>query len=312
MKEKFFLSVFLSFGFLVIPSVFYAQEETPDINIEESSEVFLEEYSDAFQENFFEALKQKGIENYDKAINLLLQCKQLQPDNIVVDYELAKSYLADKQFIIGQDYAIKAVNAEPGNLWYLNVLVELVQKQGNTIDGIKSQLSFSDQQLKENLALIYYQQKKYEQALKVLSPLNASIFTEELESKINTAMKRVATKSKAIDNNSTAIEKNPLEAYRTELKNLIESDNIEQLFSLSKEALDTYPLQPFFYFANGHALNKMGKNKNAIEVLESGMDYMLDDVALENKFYTELSNAYTAIGDSVKANMYLSKVKPGF
>ncbi|MEO9893601.1 hypothetical protein [Aurantibacter sp.] len=311
MRDKLYMLLFV-YGVIAIPKLIYAQEKTPDIDVEESAEVFLEEYSDAFQENFFEALKQKGIENYDKAINLLLECKQLQPDNIVVDYELAKSYLADKQYIAGQEYALIAVNAEPGNLWYLNVLVELVQKQGNTIDGIKSQLSFSDQQLKENLALIYYQQKKYEQALKVLSPLDASIFTEELESKINTAIKRVATKTKTLNNNTATIDKNPLEAYKTEIKNLIEIDNNEQLFSLSQEALDTYPLQPFFYYANGHSLNKMGKNKEAIEVLESGIDYLLDDVALENKFYSELSNAYTAMGNSVKANMYLSKVKPGF
>lgn len=37
---------------------------------EESAEISLELYSDEFQEYFFEALKQKGIENYDKAINL--------------------------------------------------------------------------------------------------------------------------------------------------------------------------------------------------------------------------------------------------
>ena len=52
----------------------YAQEE------QESAEVYLEEYTDEFQENFFEALKQKGIQNYDRAVDLFLKCKQLEPN----------------------------------------------------------------------------------------------------------------------------------------------------------------------------------------------------------------------------------------
>ena len=35
----------------------------------------LGDVSDGFQTAFFEAIKQKGIENYDKAINLLVKCK---------------------------------------------------------------------------------------------------------------------------------------------------------------------------------------------------------------------------------------------
>lgn len=52
MKKILFTFIFL-FGFILIPKTFYAQEETPDIDIEESAEVFLEEFTDDFQENFF-------------------------------------------------------------------------------------------------------------------------------------------------------------------------------------------------------------------------------------------------------------------
>ena len=64
-----FLRLLFVFTLFALPIQGKAQQR--DMNIEDSSEVFLEEYSDTFQENFFEALKQKGIENYDKAINLL-------------------------------------------------------------------------------------------------------------------------------------------------------------------------------------------------------------------------------------------------
>lgn len=308
------ISIFLlSAGLILIPKLSNAQEETPEIDVEESAEVFLEEFTDDFQESFFEALKQKGIENYDKAINLLLECKQLQPDNIVVDYELAKAYLADQQYIAGQEYAITAVNAEPGNLWYLNTLVDLVQKHGNTIDGLKSQLLFSDNKLKENLALIYFRQQKYEKALEVLIPLDASTFSEELESKIKDSIEKEESKTKRMEftvvNNSAP---NPTQAYKSRIEGLIRINSNMQLLKVSEEALDNYPLQPYFYYAYGYALNKNGKNREAIEVLESGIDYLLNDISLANKIYTQLADAYTAMNNSVKANIYLSKVKPGF
>jgi len=59
-------------------------------------------------------------------------------------------------------------------------------------------------------------------------------------------------------------------------------------------------------------LNKNNTHKEAIEVLEAGLDYLVNDVALANQFYTELAAAYTAASNTVKANMYLSKIKPGF
>jgi len=234
-------------GFILFPVSFYAQEETPEIDIEESAEVFLEEYSDDFQENFFEALKQKGIENYDKAINLLLECKQLQPDNIVVDYELAKAYLEDQQYITGQEYAITAVNSEPDNLWYLNTLVLLVQKQGNTIEGIKSQLSYSHTELKENLALIYFKQKKYEKALEILSPLDASTFSDELESKIKDSIEKEETKSNVAE--FTVVNSGGADAsqgYKSQIEGLIRINSNVQLLKVSEDALDNYPLQPYF------------------------------------------------------------------
>ena|GEM_PF-457854 len=313
LMKKVTIIFLFSTGLILIPIFSNAQEETPEIDIEKSAEVFLEEYSDTFQDTFFEALKQKGIENYDKAINLLLECKPLQPDNAVVDHELAKAYLEDERFVMGQEYAITAVNAEPDNLWYLNTLVELVQKQGNTIDGITSQLSFSNKELKVNLALIYFKQKKYEKALEVLSPLDSSTFSDELESKIKDSIEKQEADSHVAEYtvvNSAGTDAS--QGYKSRIEGLIRINSNLQLLKVSEEALDNYPLQPYFYYAYGYALNKNGKNREAIEVLESGIDYLLNDISLANKIYTQLADAYTAMNNTVKANMYLSKVKPGF
>ena len=63
MKIKYVFLGLLLFGILFIPKGMYAQDKPPTDD--------LGNVSDDFQENFFEALKQKGIENYELALNAL-------------------------------------------------------------------------------------------------------------------------------------------------------------------------------------------------------------------------------------------------
>ena len=180
---------FFVFGLLLSTSS-YAQEKEK-INVEQSSEVFLEEYTDEFQETFFEALKQKGIQNYDRAANLLLECKRLQPDNVVIDHELAKTYMLDKRNVFAQQYAIEALVAEPENYWYLDTLVAILEKQSNDIETIRTTIPYEKKELQKNLALIYYKRRKYNAALAVLKELSKSDFKEELTLKIQDSLTKV-------------------------------------------------------------------------------------------------------------------------
>ncbi|WP_273274745.1 tetratricopeptide repeat protein [Maribacter polysiphoniae] len=287
--------------------------QVKDMDIEESADVFLEEYSDTFQENFFEALKQKGIENYDKAINLLLECKLIDADNTVVDHELAKVYLVEKQYSMAQEYAVSAVLSDPGNLWYLNTLVSCIQMQGSSLDQMNINLPMTNNTLKGNLALIYFKQKNYDKALSVLSDMEKSTYTEGLKAKIEDSMKKSVVhikKEKVVVRQETG--KNPIEGLKQQLADLMVKKEYPELTKLSAQAMEDFPAQPYFYYINGHALNKTSKFKEAIEVLETALDYMLDDIPLLNKIYQELADAHSALNNPSKANMYLRKIKPGF
>jgi len=243
-----------------------SQETNPDIQEEESAEVSLEEYSDDFQENFFEALKQKGIENYDKSINLLLECKRLDADNRVIDYELAKVYLEDKQYPLAENHAIIAVNAEPENLWYLNTLVRTVQIQSASFNTIIEQIPAENAKLKENLALIYYQQGNYTAAKDALENTKESVFKEDLSYKIENEIKKLESKTTSVSFSAAKTESedgetNPMEAYKMRIKGLMamNSSGTGIIKQLSEEAREAYPSQPYFYYANGYALNKAGR-----------------------------------------------------
>ncbi len=283
----------------------YAQEE-------ESAEVYLEEYTDEFQENFFEGLKQKGIQNYDRAIDLFLKCKQLEPDNSVVDYELAKAYLQDKKYIQAQQYAVEALLSEPTDYWYLDNLLTILDKQGSPWTSIKEQIPYGNNKLRENMAVSFFKMKKYEEALAVLKEIDNAPLTSELTRKINDSLQKSTQEpTTPIEEKHIADRNDPVTALRTQIEELLSRSDYEGMLAVSKEALDSYPLQPYFYFAYGTALNNTGDSNKAIEVLESGLDYLLDDGPLESSIFRELSKAYTKIGNTQKANEYLNKINSG-
>lgn len=305
MKRMFFLWMGVAVSAMTW-NTSYAQEE------QESAEVYLEEYTDEFQENFFEALKQKGIQNYDRAIDLFLKCKQLDPNDDVVDYELSKAYLLDKKSVQAKEYAIEALLAEPSDYWYLDNLVSVLEQQGSPLETIKAQIPYENQKLRENLALCYFKRKQYADAQKILKELNNSPLALELGRKINDSIQGEKGKTAVpVVQQEERDTDDPVAQLRTQLEKLLAASDYKNALTVSKEALDTYPLQPYFYFAYGTALNNTSNANKAIEVLESGLDYLLEDGPLQNNMYRELSKAYTQIGNTQKANEYLNKINSG-
>ncbi|CAM4136245.1 tetratricopeptide repeat protein [Zobellia nedashkovskayae] len=301
-------------GMLFVSITINAQE-TPEVAENQSAEVFLDDYSDDFQEKFFEALKQKGIENYDRAINLMLVCKQLDDKNYVVDHELAQLYLKEKQYAVAEPYALTALLAEPENLWYTNTYVEILQKQQKSVEGYKAQLPFDNAKFKENLALVYYRKGRAKAAQSTLKETPESSFTQQLSVKVEDliAAQEAAIKSSSFTvTNESRAESGSFEQYKARIQGMLRTNNFLALDQVAGEALESYPSQPYFYYALGYAFNKKAKPRDAIEALETGLDYLVGDIALANKIYQELADAYNSVNNSVKANMYLRKIKPGF
>jgi tetratricopeptide (TPR) repeat protein len=75
------------------------------------------------------------------------------------------------------------------------------------------------------------------------------------------------------------------------------SDNLTQLF----------PTQPQFYYYAGLANNQLKNYKKAIKVLDSGIDFVVDDDALEINFTIQLGEAYNGLGNAAKKEQYFSK-----
>ncbi len=299
--------LFIAFGLLFLNGS-YAQEDT-------AADVTQEIVSDSFQEHFFEALKERAVENYDRAIEKLMLCKNLQPTNVAVDFELGKNYFQLKKYAVAQSYLENAVKVEPENIWYLEALLAVYDARGdmyNTLN-VDNQLKIKSLQLRENLAKLYAKFGNYEHALQVLDELDAKHgVTTERKNLRALVLAYQFEENKKKTTREIVIQKdtqNPINQYKTILAKLIEVEDKQALLQVATEALDNFPTQPYFYYAKGLALNSVAQYKEAAEVLEMALDFLIDDVELKNNIYKQLAVSYSSLGDTKKASIYLKKTK---
>lgn len=446
-KKRVCILIFLLGGFIV-PLSAYAQ-----VDFNKTPEDDLGVVEDKFQESFFEALKQKGIENYQKSVEALLQCIALDKTPAVLYFELGKNYNKLKNFGAAEDALKEAVNKDPDNEWYLDELYGYYVSQNNLDKAIKTikQLVNYHPDYKEDLASLYMKVEKYDEALQILDELDAAYgvsisrdikrnkiykltgrtkdqiknlegridnnpkkesnylalifrYSENNETKKafetakellkinpNSQLVHLALYKFYLDQNNTEeaiksmkiviksnqikpeaklkvlsdfvnfVKDNPqyeddlveattlldVKSDEKTLSNLaqyyynngnkenalkyyqeaykLNSDNFSLLKNIlllhldlkqydvaktkSTKAIETYPAQPICYLANGVALNQLQKPSEAIESLESGLDWVIDNPKMEADFYSQLSIAYELLNNTVKAKTFNDKAK---
>jgi tetratricopeptide (TPR) repeat protein len=443
MKIKYYIFILL-FGIFIIPNTVFAQ-------IGQEPEDDLGDVTDEYQELFFEALKQKAIENYDRSVEALLKCINIDDSQAVLYFELGKNYKQLKNFGEAEDAFKEAISKEPENEWYLDELYDVYYQQRDYDKAIKTvkQLVKYHPDYKEDLASLYLRMRKYNSALKILDEIDAEqgvsferdrmrnqIYnaTGKTKDRIENLEERVENnpdkesnylnliyrysesgdKEKAFETAKTLLEVNPesqlvhlalykfylddndaekavesmkivlrstkikadakvkvlsdfirfvgsnpeyekdlleattlvsetdngktnveiaqyyllkgdrdtaLKYYETALK--YESDNFGILRNIlllyidleeyqkaadkSTETIDLYPSQPVLYLIQGVSLNNLDKPKQAINALEEGIDYIIDDDKMLSDYYKQLSIAYTKMNNSKKAEEFSSK-----
>ena len=77
--------------------------------------------------------------------------------------------------------------------------------------------------------------------------------------------------------------------------------------TLSDEAIEIYPAQPILYLLNGVALNGLNRFQEAVDTLEIGVDYLIEDTTMEKDFYIQLSEAFNGLNNLEKAKTFKDK-----
>ena len=408
--------------------------------------------TDKFQDYFYESLKQKGIENYDRAITALEHCLKLKPNDATVHFEMGKNYFALKNYEQSYSSFEKATQINPKNKWFWVGMYEVSYETKNynrALISIHKLIEF-DEIYKEDLTSLYMVTQQYDKALVLINELNDKIgktalrdnyksqilsqgqyqntemddlilrieknpkeesnyvalirlylengeakkafeITKKLEAEIpNSVWAQVGLFKYYLDNKEERkaihsmnvvlasaeidsmikhrilneflifVTKNPqyepdlekaiayfdkdpninvakeigkyyhnkkqwdkaVQYYELTLKNSSVEDietnllllqgyvELKQFELVAKKAtamVETFPTQPQFYYYSGMANNQLQQFKKAKEMLEMGLDYLVNDVQLEINFNIQLGEAYNGLGDFKKKEQYFSK-----
>ena len=408
---------------------------------------------DDFEDAFFESLKQKGIENYDKAIIELEKCLKIQPNNATIYFELGKNYFEEKEYKKAYESFEKATKLDPNNRWFWAGMYDVCYetKEFEKAIPIVIKLIEFKKEYKEELVSLYMNTNQFDAALELINELNdqvgklemrniykaqiledpkylsservnlldqikknpkeesnyvALIFLynkenqEELAHEIakkleleipNSDWAKVSLFKLYLKNNDgenavkamnfvlgslkidqkikhrmlnefllfikdkpqydSDLEKavsyfdtdksvevakelgkfyhskknweKAIRFYEMQLKKI--PDELETAlllfecytekgdFDVIEKKVETfvqiYPTQPQFYYFQGLAFNQKGAFKKAKDILESGLDFVIDNPQLELNFNIQLGEAYNGLGDLKKKEYYFSKAE---
>lgn len=273
-----------------------------------------------FQEYFFKALSEKSIRNYQKAIDNLEECNTLIPNNKAVLFELSKNYLLLNKPFEALEYGNLALEKDPENLWILEHLVAINKKDRNYKDAIKLQEKIAKTHPKKKQALVFLhlQNRDFVSAKKTLNELeNEKLLSARLRRiKANLEKPKAVKKTKELPKtnpqNLDLVKQFESDKSFNSLKLLLEkldSENAVALEKYSQNGIGLFPAQPFVYLMNGKALNKQKQYKKALESLQNGIDFVIDDPKTEAIFYREMANAYQGLGKTKEADKFRKKAK---
>ena len=305
-RKKYFLSLFfVLFSFFSLK----AQDSIPP------SEDVSEKDNIEFQENFFKALSNKAIFNCQKAIQFLEKCNELDPNNKSVMFELSKNYLKLGRNNEALEYIKLALKNDSENIWLLEHQVYILRKIAAFDEAIQVQKKIAQQfpKKKRFLVFLHLQNRDVSSAKRILSELKEA---KLLNSRLRSIQKKLdykqpekeEVKNKIVSTDfRSAFEKE--KSFKT-LKLLLDKlslNNHDDLLKYSEQGLALFPAQPFVYFMNGKALNNKSQYKKAIQSLQNGIDFVIDNNEIEAKLYLEIARAYQGLNDTKKVKSYKNK-----
>lgn len=233
---------------------------------------------DQLENNFYEAMKQRGIENYDKAIVAIQKCIEKEPTNAAFLYELGKNYLSLKNYVDAEKAFKKAVELDNKQRWYWNGLYDVYYQTKDfqkSIPIVEKLVEF-DTNMREDLVSLYMNTNQHGKALDLLKDM-------ESKSKLTSLMEYYKLRIQESNNYAKpqkeqledAIKKNPkVEQNYIDLIVLYSGFNLEdKAFEVAKQLEKEIPNSDWAHVSlvKFHLNNNDGENasKSMFKVLEN-------------------------------------------
>jgi len=314
-------------GLLLIPIISFTQEytlkETPEQK-QHKKELQEEQDNLNFQNFFFDALQQRARNDYNKAIEVLERCKNIYPDDEGMNFEFAKNYLLLKDYDNAIYFDEKVLEKKPKNIHVLEHLKKTYRLQHDYDNAIivQEKIIVLNPKKEADLIYLYIGNRQKDKARKLylkvekMALLNdrKAYYKKVLFPNENNQQKPiektevVTTQINSVETLREQFKKN--KSYTT-LKKLLSEENKLSQFDLlvkdSKDGLELFPAQAFVYFMNGKALNHTKKYNSALEVLEAGLDFIIDNNNLQADFFEQMKKSYLGLGKNKDATKYGNK-----
>lgn len=262
-----------------------AQDDKPpfeDVNQDDLGLV-----NDEFQELFFEALKQKGIENYEKAIVALRKASEISEENAVLYFELGKNYRELQQFPAAIENFQKATALEPKREAILVSLYETyaaTRDFDSAISTVQKLISF-DSDYKEDLANLYLLNEDYENALQLIDQLDQDLGANSYRNSLRRQIyARTNNTDAQIQNLRQSIAANPEQEknYLNLIYMYSEQGEDEEAYNVANELLESNPGSSLAHLA----LYKFQLEKQEPEAAIASMEIVFEseEIDAESKF----------------------------
>lgn len=248
---------------------------------------------DDFQDWFYESLKQKGIENYDKAIIELEKCLKIQPENATVYFELGKNYLAQKEYSKAYTSFESAIKIDSNNRWFWVGMYDVCYETKDFEKAIPIVIKLVEfkKEYKEELVSLYMNTQQFDKALELINELNDSVGKLELRENYKAQILRDPKFQSAERNNLIdQIKKNPKdEANYVALIFLYNENNQEEKAQeIAKKLEIAIPTSDWAQVS----LFKLYLNNNEGENVVKAMNFVLASPKIDSKIKHRMLNEF--------------------
>ena len=290
MKINSYIFKLIFFGIL---SSFAVNAQEGEISVQDVDVVDNTQASDAFQEHFFEALKQKAIENYEKAIIELKACEKLQANNAIVFFELGKNYKLLKNIELAISNLKKANRLQPDKEWVLEALMEVYYIKGDTEQAIltaQDLIPFNSRYY-ENLADLYFKSEQFDKLLALLDELDSKNGINEFRKSLRLQVYATTRNTSAqIETLKKAISANPdIETNYLSLIFVYSEEGMEkEAFEISEQMVQAFPTSKVVHLA----LYKFYLNANNTAEAIKSMRIVLEAEEIDPKSKIQVLNDF--------------------
>ncbi len=225
---------------------------------------------------FYDAMTERLKENYQQSNDLFEKCLSIDPDNDVFYFKIAQNYFELKDYENSLLYLEKAQQLNPDNKWYQVLFIEIKIKQHTDSKTLYKLISDFEPKAKN----------KY-----LIKNLRWQVM-----------MMRFNEQSKSR-------EKVKQEDQTAELKKLWQLKQYDKLLKACEKALEETPDNPKVYLYKAKAYTALKQYDFALEYLDLGIDFAIDDKSLLKAFYLQYIDIYTALKQKKKVEKYRQKLQ---